>query len=71
MTLFDDEIALHTDQLLLRPLRPDDAAPLFALFNNWNVIRFLSSPPWPYDPSDSRLFVDGVVARSPERIALR
>jgi RimJ/RimL family protein N-acetyltransferase len=57
---------LPTGRLLLRPLRPDDAAPLFALFNNWNVIRFLSSPPWPYEPSDSRLFVGAIVARSPE-----
>jgi RimJ/RimL family protein N-acetyltransferase len=66
MSLFDDDTMLRTERLLLRPLRPDDAAPLFALFNNWNVIRFLSAPPWPYQPSDSRLFVDGMVARSPE-----
>jgi RimJ/RimL family protein N-acetyltransferase len=66
MSLFDDDTMLRTERLLLRPLRPDDATPLFALFNNWNVIRFLSAPPWPYQPSDSRLFVDGVVARSPE-----
>lgn len=66
MNPFDDDTMLRTERLLLRPLRPDDAAPLFALFNNWNVIRFLSAPPWPYTPTDSRLFVDGVVARSPE-----
>ena len=50
MILFDDDATLRTKRLLLRALRPDDAAPLFALFNNWNVIRFLSSPPWPYQP---------------------
>jgi RimJ/RimL family protein N-acetyltransferase len=66
MSLLADELTLRTEHLLLRPLRPDDAAPLFALFNNWNVIRFLAAPPWPYTPSDSRLFVGGVVARSPE-----
>jgi RimJ/RimL family protein N-acetyltransferase len=66
MILFGDDTLLRTEHLLLRPLRPDDAAPLFALFNNWNVIRFLSAPPWPYTPSDSRLFVDGMIARSPE-----
>jgi RimJ/RimL family protein N-acetyltransferase len=66
MILFGDDTLLHTRRLLLRPLRPDDATPLFALFNNWNVIRFLSAPPWPYTPGDSRLFVNGVVARSPE-----
>lgn len=64
MILFDDDAALRTQRLLLRPLRPDDATPLFALFNNWNVIRFLSAPPWPYLPGDSRLFVNGVVTRS-------
>ena len=64
MQFFDDDLTLRTRRLLLRQLRPDDAAPLFALFNNWNVIRFLSSPPWPYLPEDSRLFVDGSVARN-------
>jgi RimJ/RimL family protein N-acetyltransferase len=64
--ILPDTCELHTARLLLRTLRPDDATPLFALFNNWNVIRFLSAPPWPYSPSDSRLFVNGVVARSPE-----
>jgi RimJ/RimL family protein N-acetyltransferase len=63
MQFFDDDLTLRTQHLLLRGLRPDDAEPLFALFNNWNVIRFLSSPPWPYLPEDSRLFVDGSVAR--------
>lgn len=66
MQFFDDNLTLHTEHLLLRRLRLDDAEPLFALFNNWNVIRFLSAPPWPYTPGDSRLFVGGIVARSPE-----
>lgn len=64
--ILPDNCELHTTRLLLRTLRPDDATPLFALFNNWNVIRFLSAAPWPYSPGDSRLFVNGVVARSPE-----
>jgi ribosomal-protein-alanine N-acetyltransferase len=63
--ILPDSCELSTARLLLRTLRPDDATPLFALFNNWNVIRFLSAPPWPYSPGDSRLFVNGVVARSP------
>ena len=66
MQFFADDLALRTQRLVLRWLRLDDAEPLFALFNNWNVIRFLSSPPWPYLPEDSRLFAGGVVARSPE-----
>jgi RimJ/RimL family protein N-acetyltransferase len=66
MNLFTDDFALRTARLLLRPLRPSDATPLFALFNNWNVIRFLSSPPWPYTPNDAEWFVSNAVARSPE-----
>lgn len=66
MILFDDHFALRTERLLLRPLRPDDAAPLFALFNNWNVVRLLSSPPWPYTRADAEWFVSQVIAHSPE-----
>lgn len=66
MTLFHTDATLRTKRLLLRSLRPDDAAPLFALFNNWNVIRFLSAPPWPYTPADAEWFVNQAVARSPE-----
>lgn len=64
MDILDCE--LRTERLLLRPLRPDDAAPLFALFNNWNVIRFLSAPPWPYALDDAKWFVSQVIARSSE-----
>ncbi|MDQ8732041.1 GNAT family N-acetyltransferase [Bradyrhizobium sp. LHD-71] len=66
MKLLDDSCTLSTKRLLLRPLRPDDAAPLFALFNNWNVVRFLSSPPWPYTANDAEWFVSQVIACSPE-----
>lgn len=65
MLPFDENPVLRTERLVLRPLRQDDASPLFALFNNWNVIRFLSSPPWPYTAGNARLFVGGAVARSP------
>jgi RimJ/RimL family protein N-acetyltransferase len=66
MILFNDGFELRTDRLLLRPMRPDDAAPLFALFNNWNVVRFLSSPPWPYTLDDARWFVRAIVTHAPE-----
>lgn len=49
---------IHTERLLLRPLRPGDADPVFALFANWEVIRWLSSPPWPYTRSDASAFVE-------------
>jgi RimJ/RimL family protein N-acetyltransferase len=51
--------AIRTPRLALRPLRADDAEPLFALFNDWQVVRWLSTPPWPYTLDDARSFIDG------------
>jgi RimJ/RimL family protein N-acetyltransferase len=39
---------LRTRRLLLRPPLPGDVDPLFALFDNWGVVQWLSGPPWPY-----------------------
>ena len=52
-----DATTIRTERLLLRPLRPNDAEPLFALFANWEVVRWLSTPPWPYALDDARAFV--------------
>ena len=49
---------VRTQRLLLRPLNASDADRVHALFNNWNVVRRLSSPPWPYTLADARSFVD-------------
>jgi RimJ/RimL family protein N-acetyltransferase len=38
--------ALHTRRLALRPIKPGDAAALYPLMT-WNVVRWLSGPPWP------------------------
>ncbi len=38
---------IETSRLRLRPVALGDAATLFALFNNWNVVRWLSAPAWP------------------------
>ena len=48
---------ISTERLLLRPLRADDAEPLFALFANWEVIRWLSMPTWPYTLADAQSFI--------------
>jgi RimJ/RimL family protein N-acetyltransferase len=50
--------SIRTDRLLLRPLRADDAEAVFALFANWEVIRWLSSPPWPYTRKDASSFLE-------------
>ena len=48
---------IGTRRLILRPLRESDAAAIFALFNDWDVMRWLSSPPWPYTRGDAEAFV--------------
>jgi RimJ/RimL family protein N-acetyltransferase len=55
MTVANDTV--RTDRLLLRPLRASDAEALFALFANWEVIRWLSTPPWPYSLDDAHVFI--------------
>ncbi|MCI0754429.1 bifunctional GNAT family N-acetyltransferase/(deoxy)nucleoside triphosphate pyrophosphohydrolase [Teichococcus vastitatis] len=39
---------LRTERLTLRPLRPEDAAELHRLINDWEVVRNLSRLPFPY-----------------------
>jgi RimJ/RimL family protein N-acetyltransferase len=48
---------IGTRRLILRPLRDGDAAAIFASFNDWDVVRFLSAPPWPYTLADAESFV--------------
>ena len=55
MTFVND--AIRTERLLLRPLRPSDAEPLLAQFANWEVVRWLGTPPWPYTIDDARSFI--------------
>jgi RimJ/RimL family protein N-acetyltransferase len=46
-----------TRRLVLRPPREGDDARVFELFANWNVVRYLSAPPWPYSREDAYAFV--------------
>jgi RimJ/RimL family protein N-acetyltransferase len=57
--------AIRTERLLLRPLRPSDAEPLFAQFASWEVVRWLSTPPWPYTLDDARSFIALQLGREP------
>jgi RimJ/RimL family protein N-acetyltransferase len=43
--------------LALRLVREEDDEALFPLFADWDVIRWLSSPPWPYTRKDMQSFV--------------
>jgi RimJ/RimL family protein N-acetyltransferase len=60
---------IGTRRLVLRPLRDGDAATIFALFNDWEVVRFLSSPPWPYTRQDADTYVRSVLDGKAEEIS--
>lgn len=57
MPTLDDLAVIRTERLILRPLRLEDAEPVFALFADWEVIRWLTAPPWPYALSDAEDFI--------------
>jgi RimJ/RimL family protein N-acetyltransferase len=63
------DLPICTERLRLRPLQLGDAEAIFGLFNNWNVVRFLSSPPWPYTREDAEGFVSQVVQRTADDVA--
>ena len=56
MTALDNSPEVRTVRLVLRPLREDDAAQVYRLFGQWEVIRMLTTPPWPYRPTDAEEF---------------
>jgi RimJ/RimL family protein N-acetyltransferase len=68
MTALDTQIDVRMRRLHLRTPRESDADRLYALFNNWEVMRWLSSPPWPYTLSDARSFINMRSASNPEFI---
>ena len=55
---------IGSERLILRGWRPSDAEALFALFSNWEVVRWLSLPPWPYTLDDARSYIDGTMHRA-------
>jgi RimJ/RimL family protein N-acetyltransferase len=57
---------IQSERLILRAWRPSDAEAMFELFNNWEVVRWLSLPPWPYVIDDARSYIDGAIHRSSE-----
>ena len=56
---------LATERLTLRPFRPDDAAELHRLLNDWEVCRSLAAVPYPY----SRALADEWVASAARTLA--
>ncbi len=56
---------LTTERLTLRPYRPDDAAELHRLINDWEVCRTLAAVPFPYP----RALADDWIASSARSLA--
>jgi len=56
---------LATERLTLRPFRPDDAAELHRLINDWEVCRTLAAVPYPY----ARALADEWVTTSGDALA--
>ncbi len=48
---------IKAERLLLRRLRHQDAPEITKLISNWNVIQWLSNPPYPYQLSDAEAFI--------------
>ena len=52
---------IRSERLKLRPLSAHDAERLCEIFSNWNVIRMLVAPPWPYTRTDAEEFIKGAL----------
>jgi RimJ/RimL family protein N-acetyltransferase len=52
--------AIVTDRLVLRPAEAADTAALFRNFDDWEIVRWLATPPWPHDLGD----VEALIARA-------
>jgi ribosomal-protein-alanine N-acetyltransferase len=60
--------ALHTDRLLLQPLRLADAEQSQRLFPQWEVVKFMTTTiPWPYPADGALTFYRDVALPAMER----
>lgn len=50
-------VIIETPRLRLRPPVLDDCADIVGLISDWQVVRWLSSPPYPYGARDAHHFV--------------
>ena len=51
---------IETKRLLLRPARIDDAPEMARLIGDWDVMRWLTRPPWPYGKKDAEWFIGDI-----------
>lgn len=52
---------LKTRRLILRPVAVDDAAAIRRGINNWDVVQWLTAPPFPYSLDDAHHFITQVI----------
>ena len=57
MTDTENGAVLDTDRLLMRPLRATDAAAIAEGIGDWEVVKWLTLPPFPYAVSDAECFI--------------
>lgn len=48
---------LHTARLTLRRVRIEDAGPLNAMCNDWEVVKWLTRAPWPYPLVETQTWI--------------
>ncbi|MBV8963105.1 MAG: GNAT family N-acetyltransferase [Hyphomicrobiales bacterium] len=48
---------ISTERLVLEPVRSDFAQSLFDYINDWEVMRWLASPPWPFALADMHQWI--------------
>jgi RimJ/RimL family protein N-acetyltransferase len=58
-----DEQIITTERLILRALRMADAARIQALISDWNVLRTLSAPPYPYRLEHAHKFLAAMIPK--------
>ncbi len=51
---------LTTRRLTLRPITMDDADAIVRAMNNWDVVQWLTAPPFPYAPADAAYFINEI-----------
>ena len=62
--------SITTDRLVLRPFRASDAASLFLLHSNAEVLRYWDSPPWT-SPERAQTFLQRVAHMSSDGSGVR
>jgi RimJ/RimL family protein N-acetyltransferase len=68
MIIVDEQNIIRTARLGLRSLREGDDARIFELIAHWDILRYLSAPPWPYEREHARMFVSARMQLDPDAI---